>query len=425
MLKLLCMSNNIKQIYVSMELAENEIKILVGEYFNTRFNIIRSEKYYTNAINDFKITNQEELVNDIKNAVKECSDKIGADIEQVILVLPAYNFKRFPLRSKVVIDNKVVRKEDIARAVSNSLKARVDNDVMVVNPMIVRYTVNGISTRRMPEKEVCNEIIVDIDLLCADLNMCYEYVSAIEASGLKVLDITLNNFACAKEASLFEDSFNRSIVLLDINKTCTYLSLISKGKLVSTEIVFDGLNSLINRVYRTYNIPYNDIAKLIKYNVDYQSEHKDDVVYAWVDQGVTRTITTAMLNDAIEKPLDALTDKLVAMCKPIIETGASIVLMGEGQQMKALSKQLKEKSSVELRTYCPDTIGVRDPSMTSVYGAFIAYRDKAVMNDLSVSCIDLLKYNELISQKELDSEGETITTKIKNLFKQYMERGGN
>lgn len=425
MLKLLCMSNNIKQIYVSMELAENEIKILVGEYFNTRFNIIRSEKYYTNAINDFKITNQEELVNDIKKAVKECSDKIGADIEQVILVLPAYNFKRFPLRSKVVIDNKVVRKEDIARAVSNSLKARVDSDVMVVNPMIVRYTVNGISTRRMPEKEVCNEIIVDIDLLCADLNMCYEYVSAIEASGLKVLDITLNNFACAKEAALFEDSFNRSIVLLDINKTCTYLSLISKGKLVSTEIVFDGLNSLINRVYRTYNIPYNDIAKLIKYNVDYQSEHKDDVVYAWVDQGVTRTITTAMLNEAIEKPLDALTDKLVAMCKPIIETGASIVLMGEGQQMKALSKQLKEKSSVELRTYCPDTIGVRDPSMTSVYGAFIAYRDKAVMNDLSVSCIDLLKYNELISQKELDSEGETITTKIKNLFKQYMERGGN
>lgn len=425
MLKLLCMGNNIKQIYAAMELAENEIRILVGEYFNTRFNIIRSDKFYTNAINDFKITNEEELINDIKTAVKECSDKIGADIEQVILVLPAYNFKRFPLRSKVAIDNKVVKKEDIARAISNSLKAKVDNDVMVVNPMIVRYTINGISTRRIPEKEICNEVIVDIDLLCADINMCYEYVSAIEAAGLKVLDITLNNYACAKEASLLEDSFNRSIVLLDINKTCTYLSLLSKGKLVSTEIVFDGLNSLINRVYRTYNIPYNDIAKLVKYNVDYNSEHGDDVIYAWADQGVTRTITTNMLNEAIEKPLDALTDKLVAMCKPIIESGASIVLMGEGQQMKALSKLLEEKSGMQIRSYCPDTIGVRDPAMTSVYGAFIAYRDKAVMNDLSVTCIDLLKFEELINHKELDSEGETITTKIKNLFKQYMERGGN
>ena len=47
------------------------------------------------------------------------------------------------------------------------------------------------------------------------------------------------------------------------------------------------------------------------------------------------------------------------------------------------------------------------------------------MNNLDVSCIDLLKYDSLIDQKQLDSEGETITTKIKNLFRQYMEKGGN
>lgn len=425
MLKLQCMSKEIKQIYVSMELAENEIKILAGEYYNTRFNIIRSEKFFTNAINDFRITDRPQLIEDIRKAVSAASDKIGSQIEQVILVIPAYNFKRFPLRSKVITENGSVRRPDIARAVSNSLKAQVDEDVMIVNPMIVKYIVNGISTRRMPENEICNELLVDIDLLCADIKMCYEYVSAVEASGLKVLDITLNTYAQAKEAALFEESLNRSIVIMDISRTCTYLSLLSKGKLVSTEIVFDGLNSLINRVYRTYSIPYNDIGKLVKYNVNYQCEHPDDVVYAWADQGTTRTVTTAMLNETVEKPLDVLTDKLVAMCKPILESGASIVLMGEGQQMSALSERLKEKSGADLRNYCPDTIGVRDPSMTAAYGAFIAYREKALMNDLNVNCIDLLKYDELIDEKELDSEGETITTKIKNLFKQYMERGGN
>ena len=51
--------------------------------------------------------------------------------------------------------------------------------------------------------------------------------------------------------------------------------------------------------------------------------------------------------------------------------------------------------------------------------------DKVIMNNLDVSCIDLLKYDSLIDQKQLDSEGETITTKIKNLFRQYMEKGGN
>ena len=61
MLKLQCMSKSIKQVYAALELCESEIRILVGEYFNTRFNIIRDEKCTTTAISDFKITNKEEL----------------------------------------------------------------------------------------------------------------------------------------------------------------------------------------------------------------------------------------------------------------------------------------------------------------------------------------------------------------------------
>lgn len=425
MLKLACMSNNIKQIYAALELCESEIKILVGEYYNTRFNIIRADKYPTNTISDFKVMNKDVLVNDIKNAVAKTSEKIGAKLEEVLLVLPAYNFKRFPLRSKVVIEEGVVSKNDIARAISNSLKTKVDNDVMVVNPMIVKYTVNGISTRRLPEKENCNEVICDIDLLCADIGVCYDYVSAVENSGVKVLDIVLNTFAIAKEASLFEESLSRPIIVLDVGRSCTYLSLLSKGKLVSTEIVFDGLNSLINRIYRTYSIPYNDIAKLVKYSVNFDSEYPEDIVYAWSASGNTKTLNTRMLNETIEKPLDALCEKLVTMCKPIIESGASIIVTGEGQQMSMLQKVLQEKAQCEVKSYYPDTIGVRDPSFAALYGAFFVYRDKVLMNDLDVCCIDLLEYDSLIDQKQLDSEGETITTKIKNLFKQYMEKGEN
>ena len=417
--------SNFKQIYVALQLSDNEINVLVGEYFNTRFNIIRCDSYDTNAISDFKINDKQQLVSDIENAINTSSEKIGSKIEKTILVLPAYNYKRFPLRSKVIVDLGIIKKSDIARAITNSLKANVDKDVMVVNPMVVKYTVNGISTRRLPENESSNDVVVDIDLLCADLNMCYDYVSAVEEAGLKVLDISLNTYSIAKEASLFEESLNRNVVILEIGRSCTYLSLLSKGKLISTEIVFDGLNSLINKLYRLYNIPYNDIAKLVKFNTNYDSEYLDDIIYAWNNQGVTRSLSTRMLNEAIDIPLNALTDKLVTMCKPIIEAGASIVITGEGEQMLTLCEMIKDKTESVVRRYAPETIGVRNPALTALYGSFIAYHDKVVMNDLSVSCIDLLKYDELIDEKQLDQEGETITTKIKNLFKQYIERGEN
>ena len=425
MLKLFCMGKNIKQIYAALEMRENEIRILVGEYFNTRFNILREEKTATSAISDFRITSRDDLVQDIRKVVKQCSNKLGASVEQVILVLPALNFKRYPLKSQVVIEGQTIKKSDVARAVSNSLKVEVDKGLMAVNAVINKYSVNGIATRRLPENEVCDDLVLDIDLLCADIQMCYEYVSVVEQSGLKVLDIVLNNYAVAKEAALFEESLNTNVVILDINRTCTYLTLLSKGKLISTEIVYDGLNSIINNVYRTYYIPYNDINKLIKYSARFDSEYPDDAVYAWTEQSNTRTLTVKMLNEAVERPMDILCDKLVTMCQPIIDSGAVIVLTGEGQQMKVLCDRIKELCGCEVREYCPSTIGVRDPSLTALYGSFLVYREKAVLYDLNVSCIDLLQFDKLIDQKSLDSEGETITTKIKNLFKQYIDKGGN
>ena len=418
------MSKAIKQIYVAIELCENEIRILAAEYFNTRFNIIRCDRYETKAISDFKITDRAQIIKDLKQAFAQSSNKIGSDIEQAILVVPAYNFKRFPLKSKIVPENDVISRKDVARAISNSLKATVDQDVMIVDPAITKYEINGITTRRLPDKETAEEMVVDIDLLCADMKMCYEYVSVIEESGIKILDIVLNNYAIAKEAALFEESLSKNIIILDVNRSCTYLSLLSKGRLASTEIIFDGLNSIINNVYRTYYMPYADIGRLVKYTADLNTRYPEDAVYAWTDQNSTKVLTCKQLNDAVERPLNAFCDKLVTMCDPIIKTGAKIVLTGEGQQMKSLKERLYTLCNCEISDYFPDTIGIRDASMTALYGAFIVYREKALMNDLSVSCIDLLKYDELIDQKNFDSEGDTITTKIKNLFKHYIERGG-
>lgn len=416
------MSNSIKQIYVSLELCENDLKVLVSEYYNTRFNILKIERKQTKAISDFKIIDKDLLKSDIKSLLNECSNKVGAKIEQVILVLPAYNFKRVPLRSTVIPENGVLTKKDIARAITNSLKAKVDFDVMVINPMIIKYNINGISTRRMPEKELCEEVIVDIDLLCADKDMTYDYVSVVEESGIKVLDIVLNTYAVGREASLFEESLKQNIICLDINRNCTYLSLFSKGKLVSTEIVYDGLNGIINQIKMKYDIPENDIAKLIKYDVDYDKQYLDDIVYAYNSNSETSSISTRDLNSISLRPIENLVDKLVTMCKPIIEQGATLFVTGEGQQMNALVKKIREQSNCDLKSYYPDTIGVRDSSLTGLHGSLFAYNEKVNLNDLNVNCIDLLEYDSKIEQKEFDTEGETITTKIKNLFRQYIEK---
>ena len=384
------MTKSIKQIYASLELCENDLRILVAEYYNTRFNILRVDRIQSKALRDFKIVDRELLINDIQRLVSISSNKLNSKIEQVILVLPAYGFKRFPLRSNIVTTNGIVTKSDISRAISNSLRAPIDNDSMIVSSMISKYTINDISTRRMPENEVCDELFVDIDLLCADKDICIDYVSVVEESGLKVLDIVLNTYAVGKEASLIEESLKQNVVCLDINRDYTYLTLFSKGKLASCEILYDGLGDIAKAIKNKYDIPNDDLYKLIKYSINYQTSNPEDIVYAYNHNDFTKTVTIGELNGLSIKPLQDLNEKLITMCKPIIEKGALLYVTGEGQQMKCLIDLMKDSVDCQIKSYYPDTIGVKDPTLVSLYGSLFVYKDKAELNNLNVNCIDLI-----------------------------------
>lgn len=416
------MNSSIKQIYASLEICEGEIKLVVAEYFNTRFNVLKVEKRTTNSISDFKVIDREQLKNDINSLVNDCSERIGAKIEQLIIVLPAYNFKRFSISDIIEPETGTITNSDISKAISRSFNSQVDDDVIIVDSLVSKYTINGISTRRIPENETCNEFRMDFELLCADKEIIFDYISVVEECGLNVLDITLNITSIGKESSIFEESHKRNIVCLNIEKYCTYMSLFSKGKIVSNELIFDGLNTFVNQIKTIYDIPENDILKLLKYNVNYHTKYPDDVVYAYNLNGSTKTISTRDLNTVLMNSLDNFINKLYSMCKPILDENTLIFITGEGQQMNSLVNSYIDKINCNVRSYQPDTLGVRDPSLTALFGSLYTYHDKVKLNNINVSCIDLLEYNSHVDQKEIDSEGETITTKIKNLFKQYVER---
>ena len=419
------MSNRSKQVYATLKFDDDKIQFLVAEYSNTRFNIIATYTSDIEGIVDYKIVDKEKVLEGLKLGIESISKKIGAKLEKVILIVPPFNFDRIPLKVSVIPTNGKIKKEDIARAITNSLKASVDDHLVIVNTLISKYTINGIASRRFNENENCDEAEVDIDLLCADKEMTYSYVEIVIEAGLEVLDLTLNNYAIAKESILLDNSINKNIILLDIGKNITYLSLLSKGRLMGSEIIYDGLGNMVEEVYKKYHLPISSIPRLIKYNVDYASAYPNDAVFAWNKDGKAKSITVKELSDFVEKPLNDYIDKIIVMCKPILEKGAELWVCGEGSAMAALVKKLREASNTEVKTYYPDTIGARNSELCAVYGALYVYKEKASLNNLNVNCVNVLEYEQLVNEVQEDEESESITSKIRNLFEMYKDRGDN
>lgn len=408
----------IKQIYASLEIGEQEIRVLVGEYFNTRFNIIKYEAIACDGIENFRVVEPEKVKKTIQKAINNAGKMIGATIERVILMIPSCNFKRYPLKVNVKTTNGYVTKNDVSRAIKKAMKTKVDNDVTIINAVCVRYTVNGISSRRIPEKEISDELTVDIDLLCADKILTFEYASLLDECGIEILDVCLDMYAICKEAALFEQTLNQNIVLMKIQNHATQFALLSKGKLITCETVYKGLYDLAKVVYDQYHFPYSSIYRLLKYNTSYDTEYNDNAIFAWMNENQNNeSITEQELSELVEKALDQFVNEIVTTSKPILESSnTTMVVVGEGASMRSLIKKLQKETGIQVKAYFPDTIGVRDSSLVALYGSFFSYRDSAIISEDQISSINLLEFENIIDRKTEDIEGESLTSKIKGLF---------
>ena len=421
------MENNVKQVYSSIFIEDSGIQVLCAEYYNTRFNIIFEEKFPCEGLIDYKVLDETKFAAAIKFALDSASKKIGASIKKVILVLPAFNFKKFNINVNVTPVSGVVEKTDIAKALSDSLTSNISSDLIIANASVKKYTVNGLATRKTPIGEKCKDFYMSIDLLCCDKDVVYNYIKGINMSGYDVLDITLNNYAISKDSLLMEKSMKNNVILLDIGRTHTYLTLLKNGTVQSSEIIHSGLNNFIQDVYNVYKFDPVQISDLIKYN-EFNEENKEDVVFAWIDENNNNnTVTFEQLSSCFKIDLQTYIEYICSMCKPIFDNGeTSLVLTGEGAEMISLVSSLKNSLNCEFKTYIPDEIGVRDPSFSAILGSFYVYKEKADLNNLNVSCIDLYEYNDSvdIDTSSKSNIGLTITTKIKNLFNEYISKGG-
>ncbi|MBQ1448428.1 MAG: hypothetical protein IIZ11_03705, partial [Erysipelotrichaceae bacterium] len=110
---------------------------------------------------------------------------------------------------------------------------------------------------------------------------------------------------------------------------------------------------------------------------------------------------------------------LVDACSPILANeNTSVVMVGESCKCSAFVEKMTRNIERSVKVYEPNTMGAKDPSLVAVLGSFYVYEDNAKIKDKEESSIDLMQFEELMSKNALDTEMESLTSKIKGLFSQ-------
>lgn len=411
-----------KQIFASVEVCDHEVRMVVGEFFSPRLNILKVEMIPCSGLSYNTINNADEIISAIETACKQTEQMLSAKLEKVILSIPSYQMQRKSVRVTVPVKgyDRVVSVQDIRNAMKLAERqVSIGKELALVQTVCVKYTIDGIASRRIPIGERAKELVVDIDLLCADRQLAYSLVGCIEKAGLQVMDIYLDTYAAAKEAALFEQSVDRNVVLLKMEREATTVARLSKGKLMESTIVPLGVGSIAARVVDEYGLKREEACELVKYSARLNEKvNSTNPVYIWSANGNAKKITEAELCKCISPLVSKWVEDMQKILSGILQAGPStVIITGEGGEMQGLNELLQSSLNCEVRNYIPETLGARNAGMTTCLGLFYAYKDKLPITGYTDNSLDMKAFMDSVSYRERKPNSEdTLTGKLKGMF---------
>ena len=110
-----------KQILAALQIESNEVRLVVGEIFNTRLNTLKKECVPCKGMDGIRIADPKAVAKAVKEAVSNVESHFGVAIESVLLAIPAAAILSFAYNEYFMKSKKKPRRK--ARSADDSRKA--------------------------------------------------------------------------------------------------------------------------------------------------------------------------------------------------------------------------------------------------------------------------------------------------------------
>lgn len=408
-----------KEIYASIEITDHEIRLVVGEFYDTRFNILRVERTGVTGVDHKEIVDEQKVVNSIIKAVKQAEEALGYKIERVLLAIPSIRMHRYNRRVQVIPieGSRRIRLSDIQKGLNDAIGYKPEDDLELVNVGCIKYITNGITSRKMPLEETCDLMIMSVDLLYADKETVYSFARCVERAGLEILDICLDSYAIAQEAAVFEQTVDKYVVLVDVSRHNTTLSLFTHGKLVNCEILDHGYDLWMEKLCKETQLSKQIGYRLLQNTCHFkEDEALDSVIYIWSHEGEQHQITEKEVCRYVAPYVENWIQQINEVCTPIVENGdVRYLLTGEGCEIQSI-EQVLNRLNAPWTIYVPQIFGARDCALVTCLGIFYSWVEQlTIRSDGRVSC-EILSEDTIGMRKQPTSEEGGFTKRLRKML---------
>lgn len=368
-----------KNIYAVLDIGSATVKLLVGEVVSANINVLFAKKITSHGIRKGQIENMPVVVSEIKQLIDEASKSLGAMISKVALCIPSFHAHIYQNDGITKVNSPLdqITSEDIVRALKLSKRFALKEDEEIISVIPAMFYLDTKSMKDIPIGEKSASLKVESLVITSRKKLLYGYINAVEKAGVEVLDITINAYACAKEA--FDDVYlQEGAILIDVGYRNSTIAFFEDGYLKYIAQAHVGGYDLTRKIATSWQIPM-DKAELykVKYGTCDLRIGDEDVIHTTSQNDVEKHFTQKdlahVLSEGVQEIMEVIKTKI-----EVINDGRSYetVIVGGGGELPAIDEVATQVLNSAVRTYRPDTIGARDMSFVSCLGMMYYLNDR-------------------------------------------------
>ncbi|MGY3724571.1 cell division protein FtsA [Granulicatella balaenopterae] len=361
-------------IYVSLDIGTTSIKVTVAEYVRGQLNIIGVGNEKSEGLSRGVIVDIDETVESIKKAVKQAEQKSNIAITDVVVGIPSNQIAIEPCHGMIAVssENNEITDVDVYNVISAAKVRSVAPEREIISVIPEEFIVDGFDGIKDPRGMIGVRLELYASMITGPKTIVHNIKRCVSRAGLNIEEMVIQPLAISQVA-MTKGEREFGTILIDMGGGQTSASVIHDDQLKFSYVDQEGGDLVSKDISVVLNTSF-DNAERIKREYGYAiSEHtsseeffpvetigKKDPVK--VDEHYLSEIIEARLVQTFENIKRAL-DRVEALQLP-----GGIVMTGGASSMEGVVELAEEIFGVNIRTYIPEQIGMRNPVFATSMG---------------------------------------------------------
>ena len=406
-----------RKVYTSVDLGSDSIKIMVGEFYNKKLNVLATSCVKSRGIKKGLIINASEVLSTLKEAISEIENKLLITIDKVIASVPSYYSSFEIVNGEVdILDEEFrISGKDIVAVLKNAITSKIKKDRELVTIIPIYFIVDGKKNIKDPKGLIAKKLGVKAMMVTTPSKNVQSIISIFHSIGIDVVDINLGSIADYME---FKNNVTEGglSAIINIGYDITTVSLFNKGIIVNSEVIQIGGKNIDNDISYVFKIDSKESTKLKE---NFAVAHKKFSKVNETKECITinKDLVSITQYDISQIVMSRLTEILkLAKKQSYLLTNREIsyiIITGGTSEIPGMSYLVDEIFEDNTKLGNIDTIGIRNNKYSTVSGLIRCFYAKLELRNRDFTMID---FDNESNDKKIDLDDNSVFGKVFGYF---------